>query len=264
VKGSSDSLHANLGLRIREALQFVTASEIVAAVETETDGTLVRTRVRAAEQPSGQQRQLRFLERDDPAASSDFATLFDRYLRFVLTWRDSTPHPISIEWNAIIASSQASVESQALVLSVAVESLLQHVTTTFPTDLEEPDAGSSDRCLQSLKTFAVDISCPETFRNRLNGFISNYKAVRSVDKLYALASSGKIDTSLIEAWKALRHPAAHGTTRSESVDETLRLRDAVLALLYQITFLLVVYIGKFTNFAAEGWPEESYPLAVLT
>lgn len=75
-----------------------------------------------------------------------------------------------------------------------------------------------------------------------------------------LASAGLIGEHLIERWTRLRNPSTHGDRAAlADVREVAAGCDAVLSLLYQLTFICIGYRGLFQDTGGQaGWEFRNY------
>lgn len=286
---------ANLELRIIEALQFLTATEVTPSLVTTSTPTHLRFTVHSGPTTRLKPRRRPPLNLDNHSITKWAWALFEKYLEYVSSWSEPEFHPLSREWDAVIKSQFASVDTQVLILAIAVEALLRHTHPQYdqtPLTTEEQEWKTrieklinSDACPKSLanrvsgfvgsldtpltaeeqewSTKIDDLinsdACPESFANRVSGFLGNLDQVRAVDKLYNLANDGAINRGSIEAWKDLRHRRAHGSSSEKlAIEEVLHLRDEALSLLYEITFDAIGYHGPRVNYGAPGGPEEDF------
>src|SRR5439155_18328816 len=84
-------------------------------------------------------------------------------------------------------------------------------------------------------------------------------------RLEHLTQTGQLDSSCTKAWSSLRHKSVHPKTLDllddRAFQELLDQIHGVYVCMYQITFALIGYEGTFSNYAKEGFPVETYPIA---
>ena len=192
---------------------------------------------------------------DDAHGTDYISNMFARYLGFVLQDTQQGQHPLSTQVRGVLGSAQAPLEEQALVLAVAVESLLG----TFYEDavsVSPATAAAVDNLLGFLKTWKDD----PTVQKRALGAIELIKTVRAGDQLKALVEGGVVRQSGCSEWKSLRHSVAHGDWHM--VDDLQDMIDRighVRVLFYQLVFHLIGYSGKQTDYGTRDWPLVDYP-----
>ncbi len=93
---------------------------------------------------------------------------------------------------------------------------------------------------------------------------------RPRDTLYALAETGHVEQSYVDAWEYLRnrhvHPKLKDLQKPSPVDyqKLLDHIHRVETLLRQLTFYLIGYEGPFTDYGVHGkhaFPSKQYPLS---
>jgi len=76
-----------------------------------------------------------------------------------------------------------------------------------------------------------------------------------------LAAAGLIEERHWRAWKALRHPSAHGAVRQIDIRQTVAQSDLVFDLLLMLIFRVISYTGRYTDRTTKGWPLQQVPVA---
>jgi hypothetical protein len=142
-----------------------------------------------------------------------------------------------------------------LILSVAIESILEHVVEV------KKGLSSEDRTwVGQVQEFLSNWKGPDHLKNRLNGLIGQIHQINATAKLLRLFEQGVISNEQIQAWKTLRNKLAHGGTLSgASLQEFLDLYHIVVALFYRIIFYAIEYHGKYTDYSTLGWPTRDFP-----
>ncbi|MGH7498686.1 MAG: hypothetical protein ACREL3_07535 [Gemmatimonadales bacterium] len=255
----SDPLHPYFAERVREALQFIAAFPVSWAVTDESAGTERKTYIRGRPSPRFAPR----IQRPIPGnvAYSEIPTwrLFESYLAFVSKDTTSEIHRISAEWGEVLRSSIGTVETEALISAITVESLCRYLQELRPglSYAGAPEAGGwGDR----VDTFLRVAGASERLRRRVRGVFN--KMIRSdhTDVLIELQSAGAIEARLVEAWNRWRPIMAHGDREAQAKSEELsRGTNAVVTLLYQLYFHVIGYAGLYTDFSQVPWRGRSYP-----
>lgn len=244
--------------RIRESLQFVLGREIdPLAVETYF-GAINATKLLSAKFSKTKGRiqppvRFQMVDWDD-----HFWNLFLSYFNYVSVDEREGWHPVSEHIGSTIQSSAASLGSEILALSVAVEGISGIVCA----------AGLPEKTLlEDLANVAEalkDVKINETTRNRISGALSGMKKPRNSDMLRAFVEESKIPFARFESWKRLRHAAAHGASlHGRAIEDVLVLRSEVTMLLYSLVFHAIGYSGPRIDYSVEGWPEADWPITLL-
>jgi hypothetical protein len=182
--------------------------------------------------------------------------LFDAWDRI----RDSVPvpeivhlHPLWGQLNAVYeASAGTFINSQALTLAVAIESILG---SEFP-DLGKP---STTECkeIDSAVKFWNTWNGTTALKERIKGAIKPLKQARAGDKMRVLAERGAITAEAAKAWQTLRNANVHAYQRPSR--QLRRLLSIVQILFYQLVFCTIGYRGYYNDYSTPGWPCRKYP-----
>jgi len=117
-----------------------------------------------------------------------------------------------------------------------------------------------------LRRFLSDHKEFSEFSSRMNGLISMLSAERVKDKLLRLGLTGHVDPEYVKSWGKLRNRQVHPKLTNlkkiaiEEVEELLNLIRQCEVLMWQITFYLIGYSGKFSDLGAAGLRSKDYPL----
>ncbi len=183
----------------------------------------------------------------EPADAEGFWGLIQRFFLFIASEGPNTKTATFLDELAGIRSgATGSVQTACLTLAIGVESLCSLL-------LPKPTATNTDsddvrQLVGYLKTWKGD----EVLKKRALDQIKQLSGARTVDRLYGWASEQGIDHALIDRWKTLRHPKAHGKALSE--DQLLFDRYyAVVELLYRIVSWAIEYRGPILPTSARGW-----------
>lgn len=186
--------------------------------------------------------------------------LFDKYFCYVTKDVNSTLHPISLLNRSILESGKASLDVQALTLSVTVESLLMDTMKEF---YAVSDELKNDICCAG-KLINECGSLSPSFRQRILGALGAMKHPRAKDILAELKMKSLIDPALVKTYGKLRNQMAHGAQDPNAdIQELFNQTSSVLVLFYQLVFLIVGYQGSFSDYGEYGYPTKEF-LAELT
>ena len=181
-----------------------------------------------------------------------FCTLFDKYFSFVNEFQDKSFHPISSQIRAIIRASAGSMDTEILVLSIAVEMLVNLIVPNQDLTPEE------DAWLNSLKSSLKE--GPQPISDRASAILTMLKTTGASQRLKQLIESDVITNEQRSAWSKLRNRAAHGMAiDTEDFQTTLNNYHKVLVLFYQLVFHRIGYEGDYVDYSLRGFPIRFYP-----
>lgn len=166
-------------------------------------------------------------------------------------------------WHRILRARESDIENSSLVLSVAVEGLIKKtLLSDKDVDLEfVKQAKEAIPILNKAGLGARALSC-------VLSSLGNAKHPRVQDALRRLVTEGVALETHLEAWKGLRHAAAHGSLLEDdeiALQEHLDRFHVCLDLYYRLVFLLIGYEGRHTDYGTKGWPtREFWPCGAVT
>jgi hypothetical protein len=257
---------ANVESRLLEALQFVAAHHVEPGVSVLLEGKDEVTRILSRGLTPEDQQGLPPLQ-DNLTQSSEFVWLmFVKYFEHVCKDDALEPHPLSSAWYRVLAGEGASLETQALIYTVAVEELVK--VLDFPprdTNAVSKSQATLKEWIERTATFLKDAGMSTKLLGRFSGQLRNMLGRRAVDMLHDMAAAGMIRKEFIPQWKKLRNISAHGAVaKTPRIEDILRSRDAALVLMHQIVFTAIGYRGFFTDYSTAGWPPSTYPEGTVT
>jgi len=240
--------------RIDEALQFVLARSLKwSVIELFNEKSLI-TRISAA-QPNETKTRIQppfYFQTFDKTES--VWKLFDKYLAYTILYREDQWHPIFSLIHSVIESGEASLEAEALTLSVSVEALLK---LAFQ-NIALPDDTFKDE-VKRVEQIVSESTISVSLKSRICGVLSTMMSPRAKDQLYCLKNKGLIEERLIEAWDKLRNKTAHGhIIELIELEEYVKLCDHVMTLFYQLIFLALNYQGDYTDYSSDGYPAKIF------
>lgn len=176
--------------------------------------------------------------------------IFKLYLDYILDYPiPDKYHPISSLLNLIIQAEKLPIETRFQTICICVESILK---SEFDLKIDADSKLIENR--SNIIKFIVE-NVDEKYKDRLQGLLGQLSNVRSVDKLYKLATDRLIEERLIKDWEDLRHPTIHGERiQSDRLQEYLDKYYSTLTLFYQLIFLKIGYTGRFTDYSSPNWP----------
>lgn len=165
-------------------------------------------------------------------------------------------------FDMIVDSGRGSLEVESIVLGVAVEMLIKyHAEQPMTPDRSKALA---DEIAALLKAVDGVPNLSEAFRNRVRGAINGFRSTRAQDHLEAMRQKGYFEQSRIDAYKALRNAAAHGSVRPWSeVQRQLDLCASVLVLAHEVLFGVVGYAGPYVDYSTPNYPTRMFGVATI-
>ncbi len=155
------------------------------------------------------------------------------------------PNPLLDELDGIRRGSQGSLQTACLTLAVGIESiakLLLH--DKYSPLICRP---SIEPLLSHLESWQGDVA----LKNRAKGALSRLTDVGSADLMYAWAEKSGTGKELVDAWKKLRHPRAHGERLAQ--ESGWSLYCSAVELLHRLVAYAVGYDGAILKTSQPGW-----------
>ena len=180
--------------------------------------------------------------------------LFGKYFDHVISYPKRKWHPLFSFIHAVIESGKASLEAEALTLSVSIEGLLKREFSA----LALPDEAFKKQ-INDARNLIKRSELSGSIKERMSGFLGAMLSPRAKDRLFILKDKGFIDEELIESWNDLRNSSAHADS-PESVDRQTYLNscNSVLVLFYHLVFLAIGYTGEYTDYSSYHYPMKSF------
>lgn len=181
-----------------------------------------------------------------------YRKLFDKYLAYTLPYK-KRQHPLWGQLNAVYeASAGTFINSQALTLAVAIESILG---SEFP-DLGKPSTRECKEIDAAIKYWDAWNGGTD-LKKRIEGSIRSLKLSRADDKMRVLAKRGAITAEAAKAWHNLRNANVHAYQRPSG--HLRQLLGIVQTLFYQLVFYAIGYRGYYRDYGTLGQPRRQYP-----
>ena len=243
-------------MRFVESLQFILARTLSWSIAELTEGKIKKIRVRSCQKNSKQSRMGSPVHMDGPF--SHVWSLFDKYLNHVMGYEDkSSWHSVSGWVHAVIESGSVSLNTEALVLSVAIEGLLKE-------EFKHLRFGNSELDIQikDAKSIIQESTLNPSFKERLYGSFDAMSQARAKDLLHILKERNLIDVKLMAEYGKLRNPSAHGEIGIPNIQEYLDRCSCALMLFYQLIFLAIGYKGKYIDYSLRGFPMKEFNISL--
>jgi hypothetical protein len=181
-----------------------------------------------------------------PAENQDFWLLIQRFVEWARTVDNAVASRVIDELGGVRSGAMGSIQTAALTLGVAVESLAGPLLGSVALIAEAPK--ELDQLLEHVQKWEGDAS----LRHRAVSVLGSLKRVRAVDRLRNFSHSRGIAAELVEAWKKLRDATTHG--QAPKSDQTLYDRYyATTELLYRMLAFAIGYEGSICATATRGW-----------
>ena len=160
------------------------------------------------------------------------------------------------ELEGIRRGSQGSFQTACLTLAVGTESLAKMLLA------RESLPRTDERLLRSLLDYVDkwpdDNSSPDSFsksnalKGRAKRVVRGLAKVSAADTMYAWATRTKTSHKLIDSWKRLRNPKAHGGTVQEE-QSGYDSSYSVVELMHRIVASSVGFDGEILPTSRRGW-----------
>jgi hypothetical protein len=255
VRSPTCSFQPSYADRIEEALEFVLGRPARATVLLKNDGALCSLQIRSVASVQDDV----YAKPPYPAPIKDkegyFWRLFGLHLNYIEAHNSTSRSPLARAWQYFIDSRDSALEVRALTLGVGIEALLRVSSTT----------GESDTTLQleAAKKVINAAELDEGIKKRVLGAIEGMRQISPTDRLHQLVKRGVMRQDQFQAWKRLRHRAAHAGDFSLD-DATIRDCNLVLTAAHRIVFDVLGYQGAYRDYGTPAWPELTYPETLST
>jgi hypothetical protein len=257
---SESAFPVAIELRIQEALQYITAKPAIWRARVESEDKEVRLElaspwresIRTQLGPPIKPISIHFLERG--------WDLFGKYLAYVVENTKGTYwNPVAYHLHNACEATANSVDARAVGVSVAVAAVAGLISVG-------DDKAKADRVALFQERMRKLLAKQTDFADlapRMEGKIKAMGDKRPEDTLYDLADTGHVEKDYIKAWRNLRNRHVHPKLKDLKKPDQKLLDHIHRAevLLRQLTFYLIGYVGPFTDYGVEGFPEKQYPLA---
>jgi hypothetical protein len=180
----------------------------------------------------------------DVQGTRDFWRLIQLFFLYVEK-QQIEPNPLLDELEGIRRGSQGSLQTACLTLAVGIESIAKLLLD----DEFSPLVGrpSIEPLLRHLDSWQGDVG----LKGRARGALSRLMDVGTADLMYAWAAKTGTSEQLVDAWKKLRHPRAHGERLAQESGWVLYC--SAVELLHRLVAYAVDYNGPILKTSEPGW-----------
>lgn len=261
---SSKDFPESFDLRIQESFQYITAKSAFWRVRVQINQNKLQLDLLSPRKKSeGTQ-----LNPPIHPYSAEFREygwiLFTAYLNYVTKNTKGTYwNPLAYHLYNACEATATSLESSAVGISVAVEAISNLIDLAENQHKKQEITEFQSRINAWLKEQS---NLPEDIVRRVEGTIAAMTQKRPQDTLYELADDNKIQKEYIKSWSKIRnkhvHPKPKDLKIPTSRDTQLLIDELnkVQVILRQLTFFIIKYEGKFTDYGKYNFPSEQYPL----
>lgn len=189
--------------------------------------------------------------------TEEFFKLFSCYFKHVCSVApEKEATSIIGQLNTLYTLSGVNLETIALITSVTCEAITKNNALKKISTVPEETLLEITKILEAIKSCKAQTKIIERACSAIGGM----KSIRAQDRFYALEKVGAITEDEIKSWRDLRNPAAHGSLEvgSEEFQEVLDKVFKVIQLIYKLTFFIIEYQGRYTDYGTRGWPVKTY------
>jgi hypothetical protein len=180
----------------------------------------------------------------DLSGMRDFWRLVELFFLYVEKCRIE-PNPLLDELEGIRRGSQSSLQTACLTLAVGIESIARLLLgDEFSSQVSRPPI---EPLLGHIDLWQGD----PTLKERAKGAVSRLAEIGAADLLYAWAAKAEADKRLVDGWKKLRNPKAHGKNLAQDFGWTLYCSAAEL--LNRVIAYAIGYDGQILKTSQQGW-----------
>ncbi len=195
---------------------------------------------------------------------ADFYKLLEHYFLYACANAAGRDYaPLSAKVGGLFALKGVNLDTVALLVSVAVESVLGE--DSFD-QLGKSPAGVLELIKAMLAHIRAAAKMEPNFIKRVADVVGGMKSIRAKDKLHALVVASAIDEKDRKAWNDTRNKAAHGSFEVDpaKLQELIDVVYRLSALVYKLVFLQIGYKGKFTDYGVHDWPLRDFAADLMT
>jgi hypothetical protein len=180
----------------------------------------------------------------DGISPEDAAPFWSAVEKFVVHFQQhgSTLELLLEELSGIRNGATGSIQTAVLTLAVGIESISKQLISG------EAIAVTDKKAVESLIEHTSGWNGDSNLKSRAIAVLGQLASVRAVDLLYAWASRTGSPHELVDAWKKLRNPRAHGAAVEEDQELSTRYYKAV-ELMYRLVASSIAY----------DWPADPKP-----
>jgi hypothetical protein len=244
-------------MRLVEALQFVTARPVHWTIMVKMTSTKWETRIKSVHPNRTRANLGPPIIAEYPSEAKWFVDIFSRYITYVIRKQSGEKaHPISTQMRAICHASMGGIDAEALVLSIAIESILKYAPSA-QYELS-PDEKS---WIKKARDYFSTCEGPKPLNDRATNWLSDLESQSAHGKLRKLVEIGVITPQQRKTWYEIRPKVAHGSAlRCILPQESLDKTNEMLVMFYHLIFYIIGYTGKYTDHGSPDWPTRDYQI----
>jgi hypothetical protein len=246
---------AHFDTRLLEGLWFVLAKPIEWYYRIRVNQETHSLTIRRQPPPPPSPRLRPPLEfRLDSDAAEPCGRMLLRYLEYVEPYLEPRFHPMSVNVRQTLLASATNIETEALALGIAVESLIRR---------EYKQYGKPGVAFISVLGAAMEFwdkwTGPSDVKERIRRAIENMRGTNPREAMNKLVDLGILSPEHRSSWNKLRHTTAHGLDFEADFRQVVNWCDSTHAALLRLIFVRIGYTGPYTDRSATGWPTIMYP-----
>lgn len=181
-----------------------------------------------------------------PGGAANFWRLVELFFVYVESNRASS---LVEELDGIRRGSRGSFQTACLTLAVGIEPIAQLLLR------DEPKRISSD-AISDLTSYIENWSGDSTLKMRAKQLLGRMSEASAADRMYAWADRTGTPHQLIDNWKKLRHPRAHGNQVAQQ-QVGYDLYYSAIELLHRIVCSEIGYDGPIVPTSQRGWTDST-------
>jgi hypothetical protein len=180
-----------------------------------------------------------------PEGAKDFWRLVEVFFRYIERIEDKR---LLDELDGIRRGAHGSFQTACLTLGIGIESIVKMLLKN------ESPATVSSKMVGELMTYVDAWAGDASLKERAKGALGRLSETSAADLMYAWASRTGTRPELVDRWKKLRHPKAHGNSLDEE-QVGYDLYYSSLELLYRIVASAIGYDGPIVPTSQRGWTD---------
>lgn len=185
---------------------------------------------------------------DGPNGADDFWRLLELFFKHIELTKDEK---LLDELDGIRRGACGSFQTACLTLGIGIES----IATLLLKNESVPKV-----CPEAIKELGDHIERwpgDAALKKRVKGVLTGFKESSAADRMYAWAKRTGAAHTLIDAWKKLRHPKAHGRQLEEG-QKGYDLYYSSIELMYRIVASAIGYHGTMVPTSRRGWRDAAF------
>jgi len=180
-----------------------------------------------------------------PEGAKDFWRLVEVFFSYTQRIEDKR---LIDELDGIRRGARGSFQTACLTLGIGIESIVRILLKS------DSPPNVSGKTVRELTTYLEAWPGDTSLKERAKGALARLSEVNAADLMYAWAIRTGTSRKLIDRWKRLRHPKAHGKSLSEE-QVGYDLYFSSLELLYRIVASAIGYDGPVVPTSQRGWKD---------